>query len=628
MNQPEKKQLEDSIIEGNLKYLENISKLRSTWLTEPLDGFNHSSIHIAIRNKQFDAAKLLLDAIPALLESRNYFGETPLLLAAQTGDLDFIIFLCNRGARILNIHTNCPYDAKLHNRTIIDWARVGQYGDCVEFLLHYQTKAIKKRIQNTPSKYQQSAFFYDLGKIALDDQNIDAFNFIIHQERLTTMQCEQLFFLVMSIENPTTLHAILDSTGLMDVDPYKLIETAIIHDKSFFIDELFNRGIDPNHQLTTMDVPSQQINLLEFAIRSSAHRCIKLLMVRLFSETTKESILKYITSAIQALDIAALSPALYKAIHEDSRLMSLIEKASFWRPSSFGLPACYAVRKQNRPHSFLAQWNTETRTLHFSTPTEVLGSGTYGLVRTLEVEGKKPLCVKSVQKDIDTDFEQEAKIMSALYANKGPSQLFNYGEDQRLVMPLIRGKAIHSFIETLLSSPTEKKQFKLASLILATASSLHQIHERGYVHGDIKENNIIVRAKADQFKVHFIDFGLTETINEPRAPCLPSNKQHRYAPERISTALGKTYYAHTNQDVYSLGMLLDILLKANRMEFTLLAAYPSIDQFIKNAKSKTPKERPLLIDFINQLTSELNQSQSMKDQQELALAEASCSYQC
>lgn len=101
---------------------------------------------------------------------------------------------------------------------------------------------------------------------------------------------------------------------------------------------------------------------------------------------------------------------------------------------------------------------------------------------------------------------------------------------------------------------------------------LHSVHEKGYIHGDLKPSNILIDAVSpDDFQLHLLDFGLSFQFGYKTLFKLPFSIGFS-APELM---LGYTELADETTDFYALGITL-----FNIFTGTIPLAHPNPEAFI------------------------------------------------
>ena len=116
---------------------------------------------------------------------------------------------------------------------------------------------------------------------------------------------------------------------------------------------------------------------------------------------------------------------------------------------------------------------------------------------------------------------------------------------------------------------------------------MEYIHSCGYVHNDLKGNNIVLEKREDE-QLHpvIIDFGKSVLVEKAKSPVAkPAHRRELYkdsyvAPELVD-ATGKPSIASY---VYALAFLIKSVYK--------ILKFGNIDVNVKNALAKSPKNRP------------------------------------
>ncbi|XP_064120662.1 trichohyalin-like [Macrobrachium nipponense] len=229
-----------------------------------------------------------------------------------------------------------------------------------------------------------------------------------------------------------------------------------------------------------------------------------------------------------------------------------------------------------------------------------LGAGAYGTaykvvhkgeVAVLKVANSRLWSVKAV-------FKKEAKVLQALNGAGGaPLLLGTCSKPTAILMEYCPGEEFLSIIYDTKNFPS------LALEILSDiARKLHQIHLAGYVHVDLKPDNVMVHVQEDkgnkQVKPRIIDFGLA-VEKGTKIQLYPNMSYSIYPPEYSEGAPARPW-----GDVYSMGCLI---------EDTVYAFYDDIpehyEEIISMAKNENPKLRPTLPKLVKQLEAALKRSE-------------------
>lgn len=144
-------------------------------------------------------------------------------------------------------------------------------------------------------------------------------------------------------------------------------------------------------------------------------------------------------------------------------------------------------------------------------------------------------------------FRAEARH-AALVNHDGIANVFDYGEEDGkayLVMEMVPGEALSTILERERVLPPEK----VLSIISQTALALHQAHQAGLVHRDVKPGNLLITPEGT---VKITDFGIARLADQ--VPLTATGQVmgtvQYLAPEQAS---GKP--ASPSTDIYSLGIV-------------------------------------------------------------------------
>ena len=123
-----------------------------------------------------------------------------------------------------------------------------------------------------------------------------------------------------------------------------------------------------------------------------------------------------------------------------------------------------------------------------------------------------------------------------------------------VVMELVDGESLKSLIKSQRLAPT-----RTAELLADVADAVHDAHQRGLVHRDLKPDNILIDGRG---KPHVADFGLAvhETEQRWRAGEISGTPSYM-APEQVA---GQVHQLDGRADIWSLGVVLYELLTCRR----------------------------------------------------------------
>lgn len=90
--------------------------------------------------------------------------------------------------------------------------------------------------------------------------------------------------------------------------------------------------------------------------------------------------------------------------------------------------------------------------------------------------------------------------------------------------------------------------------------ALGYVHQRGYLHNDLKENNVVLHITKEHWTPVIIDFGKSRkiTASEPRSKQKEAQHYHWIAPEVLDGTSAQTI----RSDVFSLGRILRFVIKS------------------------------------------------------------------
>ena len=235
-----------------------------------------------------------------------------------------------------------------------------------------------------------------------------------------------------------------------------------------------------------------------------------------------------------------------------------------------------------------------------SSPAEkvLLGEGTYGVTSFMYFNGNLPVAVKEFKMNNIYEIKKEAGVISDLQQQHHPNLPFILGvcvkERPYLMVTQFYGKAKKSFP---LNKATERGVIQFVDIekvFKQIVDAIHCVHEAGWLHNDIKANNVLVHPTPleSTWKPVVIDFGKTRSRNNPKKYELTEtqkqlfkNKHPWIAPELVEG----THTQSPESDLFSLGFLLQgVLGKFVRRNYSLesvstkcLARYPQTRMSIK-----------------------------------------------
>lgn len=146
---------------------------------------------------------------------------------------------------------------------------------------------------------------------------------------------------------------------------------------------------------------------------------------------------------------------------------------------------------------------------------ELLGMGSYGLTYLCtDMQSGAEVALKEAKpskgKLAVQLLHREADVLQHLQHPAIPELLHTFTVRRRhyMVTEYVRGQTLEQLIFEQGQQYTERECVELALQLLAPVA---HVHEQGYIHGDVRIPNVILR----EGQVHLIDFGLARRLGEP-----------------------------------------------------------------------------------------------------------------
>jgi serine/threonine-protein kinase len=198
---------------------------------------------------------------------------------------------------------------------------------------------------------------------------------------------------------------------------------------------------------------------------------------------------------------------------------------------------------------------------------EIIGRGTYGVVYAARHRALgRDVAIKQLWPDLMSSrdarqrFGTEARLMASL-DHPHIVRVYDYVEGGvcALVLERMRGGTVQRRLATSSFSPGSACEVALSVL-----AGLEHAHRRGYVHRDLKPQNLLA---TEEGLVKIADFGIAEAIGcrqQALRPRLASGAgtPAYMAPEQVDAALGPSSPA---TDVWAVGAILYEMLSGRRL---------------------------------------------------------------
>ena len=242
-----------------------------------------------------------------------------------------------------------------------------------------------------------------------------------------------------------------------------------------------------------------------------------------------------------------------------------------------------------------------------------LGSGSYGscylgLYRGIDVVVKE-LRVKQLQREsreqaearVVEELVYEARILNKLGDHPGLPLLFGVCTKRapyRLIMQFHGNQDGSSLIiHSALSDKSIPDKMTWTRIIVKTAEALARVHEKGFLHNDLKSNNVVLDNKDGIYNLVVIDFGKSVPTSGARGPkLLSAERKKQYArdfphiaPEIVGGVKGQSIAS----DIFSLAKIGETIFKK--------AELGRLPRILVQALNADPTKRPGLDEIIEML---------------------------
>ena len=182
-----------------------------------------------------------------------------------------------------------------------------------------------------------------------------------------------------------------------------------------------------------------------------------------------------------------------------------------------------------------------------------VGSGTYGecVVKQMRRFGIMVIEKKLPKSDL-REVMNEAQCMNALTHASIPHLLGVQIEQKpfSLIMQYLgegmESVTVHKLLHQTLAKKMSLSNNEWISVLLDITEALFHVHKKGFLHCDVKSNNVLVSGK----KGFLIDFGKACPISRPTARKYSSFYNH------IATEVLRGFPVSTSTDVFSLGVII------------------------------------------------------------------------
>nr|XP_045588819.1 serine/threonine-protein kinase CTR1-like [Procambarus clarkii] len=180
---------------------------------------------------------------------------------------------------------------------------------------------------------------------------------------------------------------------------------------------------------------------------------------------------------------------------------------------------------------------------------KTLGSGTYGRVVLVNWHGEQAALKVANHASAAKSFKREASVLSELKGAGGAPLLLAVSQDRPALLTTYKGD---TNVDKILCQP----RYDVVQIGFKIGLKLLHVHTKGYVHNDIKSNNVMIEGSPDHPKISVIDFGLSCKSGEVVLTKGDPEDYPLYAPELLAGE-PSTF----SSDVFQYGRLMQEILE-------------------------------------------------------------------
>lgn len=529
--------------------------------------------HLAAMNGLCEVMRVLLKRDKSRLEKKDAYSHTALFYAAASGHIKAVEYLHQQGATF-NVYGGDP------GRSFIEWT------------MYYGNEEIIIKIFNIRS--------HELG-LKKHRTQFHLLEIAIQQGLLNVVK--KLLQL-----NPKLRHT-------RDIHGYTMVHWAARENQVAILEYFHEQNISLTLPVEVIFSKDYGKTPLLVAIENKSQQVVSFIIHCTCSEEEKVNAFNFIKTATEVLEYLGADSRNRPIFMKNLLFKQWVNESPDLSENEF---LHYRPRDETkRRPSICFEVTKSTFTVSAFEPEKTIGAGTYGNVMSFINAKKQRLSVKYPKK-LWKDYENESEIKSkenemmkatTLFDKAYPNnrhQFFCFKRNiniegkevkqysTRKIAPYVKGQTLYETFETI---NTVKKA---GELIMSVTAEQMRLHEENIIHGDVKENNIVV-SRIKTPKMTFIDFDFAYSLTDNSASTFPTIKYY-IAPERKSN--DDNLKPDVAQDIHSFGWMLKDLLKDHGIQDEIEQAFPSIQKFIKKAVDKDPKNRPALKSFFEELNAE------------------------
>ncbi|XP_068760115.1 uncharacterized protein [Montipora capricornis] len=193
---------------------------------------------------------------------------------------------------------------------------------------------------------------------------------------------------------------------------------------------------------------------------------------------------------------------------------------------------------------------------------------------------------------------REAEIVNALGDHTGLPMFFGVVTKKEPLCLVTQFHGVNGESITLHKAANKRMITPLDSIeiFIQICLALKHVHSKGYLHNDIKANNVLEKdlIQSSKFKPVLIDFGKGTKVAESSGSALSNRKRTTPAKTYLAPEVIKNRIYSIASDLYSLGRMLKAVAK-------VVGFYPKVRALVKEGTAELPSSRATLAFFMDEL---------------------------